>query len=200
MRAIFKQYVETHWWAFFLEGVVAGGFGLFALFNKIEEIHTLAIIVSIVLMFMGVLEIIRSLQAIKSQKDWGLSLVIALIEVAVGAFVLINKEGAVEYLVIAIAAYMIARGIFDCLVALISFTSHIDRFMWVMSGIVGTTLGFVALASGDYGGTSVFWILGSYMLVFGLTDLIYSVHARFTLKDIEETIKSPVKKKTSKRK
>ncbi|MDR2063472.1 MAG: DUF308 domain-containing protein [Candidatus Nomurabacteria bacterium] len=195
MRAIFKQYVETHWWAFLLEGVVAGGFGLFALFNNIKEIHTLAIIVSIVLMFMGALEVLRSLMAIKTQKDWGLSLFIALAEVAVGAFVLLNRNGEVEYLVVAISAYMIARGIFDCLVALISFTFHIDRFMWVLSGIVGTVLGFVALASGDYDGSSVFWILGSYMLVFGVTDMIYAIHARFVLKDIEETIKRPVKKK-----
>ncbi|MDR2336616.1 MAG: DUF308 domain-containing protein [Candidatus Nomurabacteria bacterium] len=195
MRAIFKQYVETHWWAFLLEGVIAAGLGLFALFNKITEIHTLAIIVSIALMLMGALEIVRSLLAIKTQKDWGLSLFIALIETAVGVFVLLNRNGEVGYLVIAISGYMIARGIFDCLVALISLTSHVDRFMWVLSGIVGTVLGFVALASGDYNGSSVFWILGSYMLVFGITDMIYAIHARFILKDIEETIKRPVNKK-----
>lgn len=185
MRHVVKRYVESCWWAFFLHGVVAIGFGLFALFTPIQELELLAMVVAIVMMALGSIELLRTFLDIRKERDWGLGLVIALAEIVVGAWLLVNNEADTQVIIEVASFYMMIRGLFDILIGLVTLDDKTDRFMWVVSGIFGVSLGAVmANCLSEENSIAVVWIFGLYATIFGLTNVIYAVHARTTLRQI----------------
>jgi uncharacterized membrane protein HdeD (DUF308 family) len=178
MRKVIKRYIESHWWAFFIKSLVAVVVGLFALFTPISTLAVLTAVVALALIVMGAIEFLRTLASIGKQRDWILSLIIALVEVAVGVFLLINREARFELLAIVVASYIIVRGLFDVVVGLASLKDSTDRFIWTVAGIAGVVLGIIILNYPGQSEIAFVWIFGVYTLIFGLTGLIYSIHAR----------------------
>ncbi len=170
------KYIDSHWGIFALQGIVALLFGWFALFTNSSDIQTLVIIVGSVLLSLGIIELLNLLARTRTKKTWGVSLTMAILEVSAGLALLFTYEQNVAWHLIVIAAYTILRGIFEIILGLKAIDDLTDKFIWVLTGVCACIMGVVILNTGHLGNTPFIKYFGSYMMVFGVVNLIYSVH------------------------
>ncbi|MBF1037939.1 MAG: DUF308 domain-containing protein [Candidatus Nanosynbacter sp.] len=205
------KYIDSHWGIFALQGVVALLFGWFALFTNSSDIQTLVIVVGSVLLSLGIIELLNLLARARTKNTWGVSLVMAILEISAGLALLFTYEQNVAWHLIVIAAYTILRGIFEIILGLKAIDDLTDKFIWILAGICACIMGVVILNTGHLGTIPFIKYFGSYMMVFGVVNLIYSVHNNEQGKDyrgeklavkkiISKTLelKTPVSKATTK--
>lgn len=191
------KYIDSHWGIFALQGVVALLFGWFALFTNSSDIQTLVIVVGSVLLSLGIIELLNLLARTRTKNTWGVSLVMAILEISAGLALLFTYEQNVAWHLIVIAAYTILRGIFEIILGLKAIDDLTDKFIWILAGICACIMGVVILNTGHLGTIPFIKYFGSYMMVFGVVNLIYSVHNNEQGKDYRSE-KLAAKKKISK--
>lgn len=191
------KYIDSHWGIFALQGVVALLFGWFALFTNSSDIQTLVIVVGSVLLSLGIIELLNLLARARTKNTWGVSLVMAILEISAGLALLFTYEQNVAWHLIVIAAYTILRGIFEIILGLKAIDDLTDKFIWILAGICACIMGVVILNTGHLGTIPFIKYFGSYMMVFGVVNLIYSVHNNEQGKDYRSE-KLAAKKKISK--
>ena len=178
-----KRYIESHWLIFGIQGIIAIVSGWFILFTEIADPSYLILLVGSVLLTIGVIELSNTIFRRRHQHAWGLALAIAIIEIAVATTLLLTANLSVAIHLSIIASYTITRGVFDTLIGLRSLTDTTDRFLWIITGIFGMVLGFVILNSGHLGiaNTAFIDFFGTYLMVFGLANLVFSIHNKAAL-------------------
>lgn len=191
------KYIDSHWGIFALQGVVALLFGWFALFTNSSDIQTLVIVVGSVLLSLGIIELLNLLARARTKNTWGVSLVMAILEISAGLSLLFTYEQNVAWHLIVIAAYTILRGIFEIILGLKAIDDLTDKFIWILAGVCACIMGVVILNTGHLGTIPFIKYFGSYMMVFGVVNLIYSVHNNEQGKDYRSE-KLAAKKKMSK--
>ena len=191
------KYIDSHWGIFALQGVVALLFGWFALFTNSSDIQTLVIVVGSVLLSLGIIELLNLLARTRTKNTWGVSLVMAILEISAGLALLFTYEQNVAWHLIVIAAYTILRGIFEIILGLKAIDDLTDKFIWILAGVCACIMGVVILNTGHLGTIPFIKYFGSYMMVFGVVNLIYSVHNNEQGKDYRSE-KLVAKKKISK--
>lgn len=191
------KYIDSHWGIFALQGVVALLFGWFALFTSSSDIQTLVIVVGSVLLSLGIIELLNLLARARTKNTWGVSLVMAILEISAGLALLFTYEQNVAWHLIVIAAYTILRGIFEIILGLKAIDDLTDKFIWILAGVCACIMGVVILNTGHLGTIPFIKYFGSYMMVFGVVNLIYSVHNNEQGKDYRSE-KLAAKKKISK--
>ena len=191
------KYIDSHWGIFALQGIVALLFGWFALFTNSSDIQTLVIVVGSVLLSLGIIELLNLLARTRTKNTWGVSLVMAILEISAGLALLFTYEQNVAWHLIVIAAYTILRGIFEIILGLKAIDDLTDKFIWILAGVCACIMGVVILNTGHLGTTPFIKYFGSYMMVFGVVNLIYSVHNNEQGKDYRSE-KLAAKKKISK--
>lgn len=191
------KYIDSHWGIFALQGIVALLFGWFALFTSSSDIQTLVIVVGSVLLSLGIIELLNLLARTRTKNTWGVSLLMAILEISAGLALLFTYEQNVAWHLIVIAAYTILRGIFEIILGLRAIDDLTDKFIWILAGICACIMGVVILNTGHLGTTPFIKYFGSYMMVFGVVNLIYSVHNNEQGKDYRSE-KLAAKKKISK--
>ena len=191
------KYIDSHWGIFALQGIVALLFGWFALFTNSSDIQTLVIVVGSVLLSLGIIELLNLLARTRTKNTWGVSLVMAILEISAGLALLFTYEQNVAWHLIVIAAYTILRGIFEIILGLRAVDDLTDKFIWILAGICACIMGVVILNTGHLGTIPFIKYFGSYMMVFGVVNLIYSVHNNEQGKDYRSE-KLAAKKKISK--
>ncbi len=191
------KYIDSHWGIFALQGIVALLFGWFALFTNSSDIQTLVIVVGSVLLSLGIIELLNLLARTRTKNTWGVSLVMAILEISAGLALLFTYEQNVAWHLIVIAAYTILRGIFEIILGLKAIDDLTDKFIWILAGVCACIMGVVILNTGHLGTTPFIKYFGSYMMVFGVINLIYSVHNNEQGKDYRSE-KLAAKKKITK--
>ena len=191
------KYIDSHWGIFALQGIVALLFGWFALFTSSSDIQTLVIVVGSVLLSLGIIELLNLLARTRTKNTWGVSLVMAILEISAGLALLFTYEQNVAWHLVVIAAYTILRGIFEIILGLRAIDDLTDKFIWILAGICACIMGIVILNTGHLGTIPFIKYFGSYMMVFGVVNLIYSVHNNEQGKDYRSE-KLVAKKKMSK--
>ena len=109
----------------------------------------------------------------------------AILEIGAALSLLFTYEQNVAWHLVVVAAYTIFRGIFELILGLRSIDDLTDKFSWVLTGICGCIMGIVILNSGRLGTTHFIKYFGSYMMVFGIVNLIYSIHNHEQSKDYQ---------------
>lgn len=187
------KYIDSHWGIFALQGIVALLFGWFALFTGSSDLQTLIIIVGSVLLSLGVIELINLLIRTRTRNTWGISLIMAILEIGAALSLLFTYEQNAAWHLVVIASYTILRGLFEIILGLHSIDDTTDKFSWVLAGICGCIMGIVILNTGHLGTTHFIKYFGSYMMVFGIVNLIYAMHNNEQSRDYQ-TEKLAVKK------
>lgn len=182
-----KKYIESHWLIFALQGVVGLLFGWFVMFTNIEKVSTLVIIAGATLLALGVIDVANLIYRKRHQQNWGLALVLMILNMVIGLALLFTKDLNVAWSLGLLAGYTIFCGIFEILIGFKSLSDPTDRFMWIVCGICASILGFVVLNSGHFENPTTFIkFFGTYTMIFGITTLIYAVHNKNELAEAKE--------------
>lgn len=174
-----RKYIDSHWLIFAFQGIISLLFGWFVMFTGITDTTALIAIVGAFLLGLGVVELFNLLRRTHLKETWGLSMGVAVFEIAVALGLLFTLNQNIALHLAIIACYTIARGIFEILIGLRSIDDSTDKIIWAICGICGVIMGFVILNSGTFGYANTFLqFFGAYMMIFGLCNLIYGVHNR----------------------
>lgn len=182
-----RHFIETHWLFYAFEGIISIIFGGFLLFTNITTVSTLSGIIGASLLCLGMVEIFSLLYRKHYGKSLSLSLILAASEVIIALLLLFMQNYNIAWPLTLLAIYTIGRGVLELLLAFAAVTDKTDRFMWATCGICGVIIGIVILNSGGFSDQTTFVRFFSvYMMIYGVTNLIYSVHNRNELAEQKE--------------
>lgn len=177
MAHINRRYIDKHWFVFVIRGLLASVFGVLALFGNMSEDMIIAVI-SVFLLLMGIIDAVSALYASVKKHGWFNSVIDALIDVAAALTLLFFAQGSLVAALIVIAVYTIISGLIDIFHAFLSTVDPTDRFIRVLAGVLGCVIGVVILNSGNFEKITFIRFFGAYMMIVGVTSLIYGVHNR----------------------
>jgi uncharacterized membrane protein HdeD (DUF308 family) len=166
--------LASNWWLFTLRGVLAIIFGILTL------VQPLAALTVFVLVF-GVWAFIDGISAlalaVTGWRSWQLVLA-GLVGIAVGLFTFFRPEITALGLYAAVAAWSIARGILEIVVA-IELRKRIKGELWlVLGGLASITFGVLMVVLPVAGVLALAWLIGVYALVFGVMMVALSLRLR----------------------
>ena len=130
---------------------------------------------------MGIIDSISALYASVKKHGWVNSVIDALIDIAAALMLLFFAKNSIVASLIIIAVYTIVSGLIDVFHGFLSTVDPTDRFIRVLAGVLGCVMGIVILNAGEFEIMTFIRFFGAYMLIVGVTSLIYGVHNRSQL-------------------
>lgn len=178
MAHINRKYIDSHWLVFIFQGLVAFAFGCLTLFTSDESSYNLVPVVGLSLLSLAVVEFANSVYRSHQRQGWAVSTGIALFDAVFGLLLLVVlNEGMTWHLVI-IALYTLLRGLFELLIAFRTTVDPTDRFIWTLCGVCGILFSITIFNSGHLANVDFMRFFGAYMMILGVSSLIYSIHNR----------------------
>ncbi|MBR3270149.1 DUF308 domain-containing protein [Candidatus Saccharibacteria bacterium] len=198
MAHINRRYIDKHWFVFIIRGLMAATFGFMALFGVMTDFEIVISVVSVFLLLMGIVDSVSALYASVKKHGWINSVIDALIDIAAALMLLFFARNNIVNSLIIIAVYTIVSGLIDVFHGFLSTVDPTDRFIRVLTGVLGCVMGIVILNAGEFEIMTFIRFFGAYMLIVGVTSLIYGVHNRS--QNIEDKVaRSQARKKTAKK-
>ena len=199
MAKINRRFIDKHWLVFLVRGGLAAAFGIFALFYGGANIETTIAIISVLLLFIGIVDAVGALYSSTKKHGWINAVVDALVDVIAAISLLFVATGNLASCVVILSVYTIVSGVIDIFHGFLSTVDPTDRFIRIVAGVCGCVVGIVILNAGDFEMSTFVRFFGAYMLIVGVTSLIYGVHNRS--QSIEDRIaRSEARKKSKKTK
>lgn len=179
-----KKLTKEIWWLILLTGVVGIVFGLVALLWPKYTLTALVYTVAIFTIISGAIGLFEALVNFRKDRLWWLAILSAALNIGVGVFLLRNPLITAAIFVIILAVIIMARSIFDLVVA--SYMEKQEgRWLWIFTGVFGfiAALGiiFYPVASS----LAFTWVLGLYALVHGVTTVAFAVQIRKDIKKLK---------------
>lgn len=200
MAHIKRKYIDSHWLVFIIQGIIALGFGCVALFTASQSSLSLIPVIGIELLLLAVVEFANSLYRSRNQHGWLAATAVALFDTIFGVLFLVLANKEMVWHLALVSAYTIFRGIFELLLAFRTTVDPTDRFIWSLCGFCGLVFGIVILNSGHLTNIDFIRFFGAYMLILGVSSLIYGAHNRSQyIEDREARIDAAKSSKSSSR-
>ncbi|MBQ6510770.1 DUF308 domain-containing protein [Candidatus Saccharibacteria bacterium] len=195
-----RNYIDSHWLVFAVQGALALLFGWLMLFNPSSNTSGMVTLVAVFLLAMGIVELFNALHREHNKSGWAVTLIIAAIDLAIALSLIFTiQENAAWHLTL-IAMYTLVRGIIEILIGLKVPDDSTDRFIWIICGICGAIMGVVIFNSGLLREADFVRFFGAYMLILGTSSLIYGIHNRAQKLEAKITRAKSSKKRTSSKK
>lgn len=200
MAHINRRFIDKHWLMFVLRGGLAAVFGFLALFGGLNTLSYAISLIVIFLLVMGVIDAVGALYNSIKKHGWLNSVIDALIDVAAAVCLLFFAQGDYVVCTVILAVYTFLSGVIDIFHGFLSTVDPTDRFIRILAGVIGAVMGFVILNAGSFELMTFVRFFGAYLLVVGVTSMVYGVHNRS--QEIEDRVarsEARTKKKTKKR-
>ncbi len=178
MAKINRRYIDKNWAVSLVRGLLAAVFGCFALFGGMTNIENAVAMISVFLLFIGIVDSVTALYNSNKKHGWINSIVDALVDVIAAMALLFFARNDLTNTVVVLSAYTITSGAIDIVHAFLSTVDPTDRFIKALVGICGCIIGLVILNAGGFEITTFIRFFGVYMLVVGVTSMIYGIHNR----------------------
>ena len=178
MAKINRKFIDKHWLMFVLRGGLATVFGFLALFGGLSSLNYAIAIIVIFLLVMGVIDAVGALYNSMKKHGWINSVIDALIDVAAAIALLFFAQGNFVACTVILAVYTFVSGIIDIFHGFLSTVDPTDRFIRILAGVIGAVMGFVILNAGSFELITFVRFFGAYLLVVGVSSMVYGVHNR----------------------
>lgn len=200
MAHINRKYIDKHWLMFILRGVLAGVFGFLLLFGGLVDLEGVVAEICVFLLFMGIVDSAGALYSSTKKHGWVNSIIDALIDVVAALTLMFFARNNLVMSLVIISVYVFLSGIIDIFHGFLSTVDPTDRFIRILVGVFGCVMGAVIINAGSFEIMTFMRFFGVYMIVVGVTSMIYGVHNR--AQEVEDRIarKEAARKKGTKKK
>ena len=179
MAHINRKYIDKHWLSFVLRGGVAIVFGFLALFGASDDFNFVISMLVIYLLIMGIIDATSALYNSMKKHGWMNAVIDALIDVVAALCLLFLGMNNLPMSMVILAIYTLVSGVIDIVHGFVSTVDPTDRFIRVLAGVIGAVTGFVILNAGGFGDEMIFArFFGVYLMIVGVTSMVYGVHNR----------------------
>ena len=159
--------LKVMWASMILRGVAGILFGIAAVFWPGITLVTLVYIFSIYILVSGVIEIVDAVRAIVAHDSWIWKLLLGFVELGVGVYLVRHPGVSFATLILLIGLVLIARGVFEVVLALLDDFSATEKTLMIIGGVLAVIVGIAILMQPAAGGVAFVWILGLYALLTG---------------------------------
>lgn len=200
MAKINRRFIDKHWLVFIMRGILAAAFGCYALFSGMDDVTNMMAVISVLLLLMGIVDAIGALYSSTKKHGWFNAVLDAAVDVAAALCLLFFAKDDLMLSMVVLAVYTLVSGVIDIFHSFLSTVDPTDRFIRGLAGICGCLIGLVILNAGGFELTTFIRFFGAYMLLVGVTSLIYGVHNRS--QNIEDKVarKQAARKKSNSKK
>jgi uncharacterized membrane protein HdeD (DUF308 family) len=195
--AVIPPGMARNWWALALRGLLAVLFGLGALLFPIAAIGALTLLFGAYAMLDGVLALVAAAQVggsstgepardthfIEPREEnqgtrwWGL-LLEGVAGIVVGLLTLAWPGATAFALVMLIAAWSVATGVFE-IVAAVRLRRHVEgEWLLAAAGVLSILFGLALFLFPVAGAVAIVWLIGAYALMFGVLMIILGFRLR----------------------
>ena len=129
MAKINRRYIDKHWLVFLLRGAIATAFGCFALFRGSDSIENTIAVVSVFLLFMGIIDSVGALYSSTKKHGWMNAIVDAIVDVVAALSLLFFAKSNLTNTLVIVSIYTIVSGIIDIFHGFLSTVDPTDRFI-----------------------------------------------------------------------
>lgn len=178
MAKLNRKFIDKHWLVFLIRGGLAAVLGCLILFGGLRSIENVSTLICVFLLVMGIVDAISALYNSNKKHGWVNSIIDAVIDVVAAVSLLFFAKNNLTNIVIVLSVYTIASGLIDIFHGFLSTVDPTDRFIRVLAGACGCVIGIVILNAGKFEVTTFLRFFGAYVVVVGVTSLIYGVHNR----------------------
>lgn len=178
MAHIKRKYIDSHWLVFVFQGAIALLFGCLTLFTADSSSAKLIPVIGIFLLALAIVEFANSIYRSYNRQGWVVSTAVAVFDALVGILLLFMVNEGMTWHLVTVAAYTVLRGVFELVIGFRTTVDPTDRFIWCLCGLCGLVFGIVIFNSGHLAGVDFVRFFGAYMMILGVSSLIYSVHNR----------------------
>lgn len=175
--------ITLSWWALALRGVLAVIFGIVALRWPGLTIEVLVLFFGANALVDGVLALIAAFRGSATGARWWGMLLQGILGIATGIIVLLMWGTpliafVVYALVIVIAAWAIAIGIFEVAAAVRLRKEIQGEWLLALRGVLAIIFGVVLLMRPLVGALAVVWVIGVFSIALGLLGLVLAFRLR----------------------
>lgn len=158
------------WWLFLLRGLLAIAFGILAFSRPLAALAALVIVYGAWAFVDGITALVL---AVKRWRTWHL-FAVGILGVAVGLITFFNPSITALGLYIVVAAWSIARGIIEIVLA-VRLRKQIEGEVWmILGGIASIVFGVLLVAMPAAGLLALAWLVGIYAVTYGVIMLFLS--------------------------
>ena len=127
---------------------------------------------------MGIIDSVGALYSSNKKHGWMNAIVDAIVDVVAALSLLFFAKSNLTNTLVIVSIYTIVSGIIDIFHGFLSTVDPTDRFIRVLAGICGCVIGAVIINAGNFEVSTFIRFFGAYMMIVGVTSLIYGVHNR----------------------
>ena len=173
-----RKYIDKHWLVFVIRGTIALIFGWIALFGGLNDLSPVLSIVSLALLFLGIVDAASALYNSTKKRGWINSVIDSAIDIITALAILFFMDKNIVIELVILSIYTLFSGVIDIIHGFISTLDPTDRFIRIITGICGCIMGFVILNAGSFEISTFIRFFGAYLLIVGVTSFIYGIHNR----------------------
>lgn len=161
--------VETLRFLMVTRGIVAVLFGIMALVWPGLTVLTFATLVTLWLLVSGVINIVRSVLAIGDGHSWIFTLLLAVLQIGVGAYLIQRPALTIATLIALIAIAFVVEGVVSIITPFFEGKEVKDgsKVLTIIFGIIAIIAGISIWRYPVTGGLAFVWVVGLYSLITG---------------------------------
>lgn len=162
------------WWLVALLGVITLAVGIVLTFKPGKSVHTVAVIIGIWLLVVGVIRLIQAIGATGERLAYTL---VGLLSIVVALILLHHTTTTVAVLGFVVGIFWTLAGV----ATLFAGLSGVDgRVAWgqVLLGVIGTVIGVLCLVYPSLSLSIICVVVGVGMIVYGVVEIVVGIQLR----------------------
>jgi uncharacterized membrane protein HdeD (DUF308 family) len=170
--------IMQRWWILLLRGISATVFGVLAIVWPGITLLTLVIIYGAVALIDGIAGIALGVRGGVDGRTWWGMILLGLLGVIAGAVTFVWPGLTAVVLLVIIALWAIVRGVLEIIGAITLRKIIQGEWLLILSGVLSIGFGVLLLLQPAAGALAVMWLIGIYMIAFGITTIALSLRLR----------------------
>lgn len=188
MSSSIAKFAKGIWWGITASGLVSIVFGVAAMVAPRTVLSIFIYAFSVFILVTSAIVLGQSINSIRSDRLWWLSMLFAICGISIGLYILINPTVAQAFIAVLLAVYIFSQSLLDLIAASYSDDSK-ARTPVIAVGIIGVIMGFVVLFQPKLATEAMVWTIGLYILVHGLVTEYYAIKVRSEVGKVAKSFK-----------
>lgn len=177
-RTPMLQALAERWWLLLLRGIAAVIFGVLAFVWPGLTLLTLVIIYGAYALLDGVLALVAAFTGgAKPIPTWWL-VIVGVLGIAAGLVTFLYPGVTALVLLVFIAAWSIARGVFEIIGAIQLRKELENEWLLILAGAMSVVFGVLILVWPGAGALALVWLIGAYAIIFGALFVGFALRLR----------------------
>jgi len=170
--------LSRHWWVLLVRGLLAIAFGLIAWFQPEITAASLVLLFGVFAFSDGVFAIWQAFSGRNDHDDWWVLLLEGLLGIGAGLLTFFVPVVTAIALLVFIAAWAIARGLMQIIVAIRIRKEIEGEWILILGGLASLVFGVILLTNPEAGALGLLWVIAFYAITIGVILVALALRVR----------------------